>query len=217
MSVPLAIVHHANQFLITEGYENRHGLAATLGSVEGKSGFAWILELHRSLKIPVNLHFSGTLLEAIAWHQPEFLSQLQGLHREGLLELVGSCYGQNIMRFFGYEHNLRQLSEQLLLYQIHLHIDPAEVKVFWPPERVWDTERMAPVLTDQRLLNHGYKHLLVYDRLLLPVNGTQSPRRRYDREPGWKPELFQVCPIEQGHGLMALPIAFNLRQNMPPA
>ena len=56
-----AIVHHANQFLITEGYENRHGLAATLGSVEEKSGFAWILELHRSLKIPVNLHFSGTL------------------------------------------------------------------------------------------------------------------------------------------------------------
>ena len=217
MSVPLAIVHHANQFLITEGYENRHGLAATLGSVEDKSGFAWILELHRSLKIPVNLHFSGTLLEAIAWHQPEFLSQLQGLHREGLLELVGSCYGQNIMRFFGYEHNLRQLNEQLLLYKIHLHIDPAEVKVFWPPERVWDTERMAPVLTDQRLLNHGYKHLLVDDRLLLPVNGTQSPRRRYDREPGWKPELFQVCPIEQGHGLMALPIAFNLRQNMPPA
>ena len=50
------------------------------------------------------------------------------------------------MRFFGYEHNLRQLNEQLLLYKIHLHIDPAEVKVFWPPERVWDTERMAPVL-----------------------------------------------------------------------
>jgi starch synthase len=217
MCVPFAIVHHANQFLITEGYENRHGLRATLGSVEDKTGFAWILELHRSLQIPVNLHFSGTLLEAIAWHQPEFLSQIQELHSHGLLELVGSCYGQNIMRFFGYEHNLRQLDEQLRLYQIHLHIDPAEVKVFWPPERVWDTERMAPVLTDPRLPNHGYRHLLVDDRLLLPVDGTRSPRFCYDREPGWRPELFQICPIEHGQGLRALPIAYNLRQNIPPA
>jgi hypothetical protein len=142
---------------------------------------------------------------------------LRELHRQGLLELVGSCYGQNIMRFFGYEHNLRQLDEQLRLYQTHLHIDPAEVAVFWPPERVWDTERMAPVLTDPRLLNRGYKHLLVDDRLLLPVDGAQSPRCRYDRELDWRPELFQVCPIEHGHGLRALPIAYNLRQNIPPA
>ena len=145
MGVALALVHHANQYLITEGYDNRPDLRATLGSVDSKSGLAWILELHRRHNIPANVHLSGTLLEAIAWHQPDFLLQVRELLDIGLIGLVGSCYAQNIMRFFSYEHNLRQLNEGLLLYKVHLGVDPESVKVFWPPERVWDTPRMAPV------------------------------------------------------------------------
>jgi hypothetical protein len=217
MQVPFAIVHHANQYLITDGYENRHGLRATLGSVESRAGLAWILELHRIYNIPANLHFSGTLLEAIAWHQPEFITKLREMYQRGLLEIVGSCYGQNIMRFFSYEHNLRQLNEELFLYRIHLGMDPREVKVFWPPERVWDTARMAAVLNDPRLENRGYRYLLVDDRLLLPVDGHHSPRRCYDREQRWDPQLFQTYRVESGDGLIAVPIAFNLRQNIPPS
>ena len=152
MGIAFAFVHHANQYLITEGYENRHGLRAAIGSIESKSGFAWILELHRRYRIPLNLHLSGTLLEAIAWHQPDFLSQVRELIDTGLIELAGSCYAQNIMRFFSYEHNLRQLNEELLLYKIHLGIEAAAIKVFWPPERVWDTPRMAPVLEGSETL-----------------------------------------------------------------
>lgn len=216
MNIVFTFVHHANQYLITEGYDNRHGLRAAVGSIESKSGFAWILELHRRYNIPANLHVSGTLLEAIAWHQPNFLLWVRELLDAGLIELVGSCYGQNIMRFFSYEHNLKQLNEELLLYKIHLGIDPDLVKVFWPPERVWDTPRMAPVLKDSRLLNHGYQYILLDDRLLLRENGPCSPRKMYDREPRRDVQLYQSCRVQDGHGLVALPIASHLRLNIPP-
>ena len=216
MGIAFCFVHHANQYLITEGYDNRHGLRAAIGSIDCKSGFAWILELHRRYKIPLNLHLSGTLLEAIAWHEPNFLLQVRELIDSGLIGLVGSCYAQNIMRFFSYEHNLRQLNEELLLYKIHLGIDAASVKVFWPPERVWDTPRMAPVLKDSRLLNGGYQYILLDDRLLLPGNGSFSERKLYDRTPRQDVQLYRACPIQDGHGLIALPIASHLRLNIPP-
>jgi hypothetical protein len=216
VTIPFAFVHHANQYLITEGYENRHGLREAIGSITEKSGFAWILELHKRYHIPANIHLSGTLLEAIAWHQPEFLSQVRDLIGCGLIEMVGSCYAQNIMRFFSYEHNLRQLNEELFLYRAHLGIDPENVKAFWPPERVWDTPRMAPVLNDSRLLNGGYRFVLMDDRLLLPMNGSDSPRKMYDRTPRRDVELYQPCPVQDGHGLIALPISTQLRLNIPP-
>ena len=216
VAFPFAFVHHANQYLITEGYDNRHGVREAVGSIETKSGFAWILELHRRYNVPANLHLSGTLIEAIAWHQPDFLLQVRELIDSGLIEVIGSCYAQNIMRFFSYEHNLKQLNEELHLYRIHLGIDPETVKVFWPPERVWDTPRMAPVLNDSRLLNHGYRFVLLDDRLLLPMNGFDSPRKMYDREPRRDVDLYKACPVEDGHGLIALPIATQLRLNIPP-
>jgi hypothetical protein len=214
--VPLAIVHHGNQYLITEGYNNRPGLADTLGSTRDRTGLAGILELHRVYNIPANVHVSGTLLEAIAWHQPSFLDTLREIYDQGLIEFVGSCYGQNLMRFFAHDYNLRQLNEQLQLYRLHLGLDPAQVRVFWPPERVWETERMAAVLRDRRLLNQGYQYVIVDDRLLLPTEGNPSPRHCYDQTQNWDPQLFKAYPMEDGQGLIALPIASNLRQSIPP-
>ena len=214
--VPLAIVHHANQYIITNGYDNRPGIQAVVGSKNEKRGLAWILELHRAYKIPANIHISGTLLESLAWYQPQFLRQLKEMYQKELLEFVGSSYAQNIMRFFDHEHNLKQLNEELDLYRIHLGVDPRHVKSFWPPERVWDTPRMAAVLRDPTLRNRGYDYVFIDDRLLLPVNGRHSTRRIYDRNQEWDPQLFNVYRIRQGHGLIALPIAANLRQCLPP-
>jgi hypothetical protein len=79
MSVPFAFVHHANQYLITEGYENRPGLKAILGSPCANIGLQRVLHLHRVYRIPANIHVSGTLLEAIAWHVPAFLNDISKL------------------------------------------------------------------------------------------------------------------------------------------
>jgi hypothetical protein len=216
MPVSFAIVHHANQFLITDGYDNREGIYEVLTDRGGRCGLARILTLHRQYAIPLNLHISGTLLEAIAWYKPALLHDLRDLYHSGLVEFVGSCYGQNIMRFFSYEYNLQQLNEELQLYHIHLGVDPATITTFWPPERVWETASLAPALNDPRLLNDGYRAVLLDDRILLPAAGLDSPRRCYDQEPAWDIDLFRACRIKDSQGLLALPIATNLRQSIPP-
>ncbi|OLD02649.1 MAG: hypothetical protein AUJ07_08315 [Crenarchaeota archaeon 13_1_40CM_3_53_5] len=215
-SVSIAFVHHANQFLVTDGYENKQGISSILGNRESGTGYLRVFDLHRRYRIPFNLHLSGTLLEAIAWHSPEVLSELTDLLRLDLLEMVGSAYGQNIMRFFSREHNTRQLKEQLLLQEELLGLEPERVKVFWVPERLWDTEALAKVLTDNRLPNGGYEYVLLDDRLFYSKMGDHSPRRNYDQEHAWNPANFLMYRIKDGSGLRALPIAYNLRQNIPP-
>jgi hypothetical protein len=92
MSVPFAFVHHANQYLITEGYENRPGLKAILGSPCANIGLGRVLHLHRVYRIRANIHVSDTLLEAIAWHVPAFLNDISKL-RAG----IGHCALQRVV------------------------------------------------------------------------------------------------------------------------
>jgi hypothetical protein len=214
MHTSLAVVHHANQYLITTGYDNREGIEAIAGSEESKSGFTYILRLHERAGIPMNLHLSGTLIEALAWYEPKLLEYVKELAQAGLLELVGSSYGQNIMRFFCPDYNRKQLNEELLLFERHLGIDAREVKVFWPPERVWETRAMAPLLRDARLRNGGYEYVILDDRLLLRRD---QDRALYDETNQFDPELYSIHEIKDGIGLLAFPIATRLRRSIPPA
>lgn len=211
-----AFVHHANQFLITDGYTNKSGISEVAGRHGSKTGLFNILEIHRKFRVPLNIHISGTLLESLAWHCPEFLHELESLAKLGLLELIGSSYGQNMMKFFSREHNMRQLNEHLLLYENLLGWDVHKIKVFWVPERLWDTNILASILSDPELLNGGYKHVILDDRLLYSDVGDPSPRRNYDKNQTWDPKNFLMYKIEQGSGLSVLPIANSLRQNIPP-
>jgi starch synthase len=213
-TISLGLVHHANQQIITNGYDNREGVNDAVGCFGSGTGYLRLLELHARYRIPLNLHLSGTLLEALLWYREDVLAALRALFDQGLLELVGSSYAQNIMRFFDFEHNFRQLNELLALYKDNLGIDPRAVKVFWPPERVWDTERLAPVVSDSTLLNGGYKYVLVDDRLLYPSGEGASPRCTYDRSPASRPTDFARYDILGAHGLSVLPIARDLRQSI---
>jgi len=215
-TVEFAIVHHANQCIISDGYLNRSGIRSVVGSVSERRGLISILELHRAYKVCANIHLSGTLLEAIAWHEPACLALFKDLYLDGLLEIVGSAYGQNIMRFFSHRHNVCQLNEGLESYRRHLGVDPSCVKCFWPPERVWDTGLMSPALRDKALVNGGYNHVFVDDRILYSDTGNPSPRHVYDLTGQWDAALFHGYEIAGGRGLTALPIAKNLRHCIPP-
>ncbi len=212
----IAFIHHANQFLITDGYNNKAGISSVVGTPGSETGLLRVLETHLRYRVPLNLHISGTLLESLAWHSPGFFSQLDHLIQDDLLELVGSSYGQNMMRFFSSEHNHRQLREQLLLYENFLEWKADKVKTFWVPERLWDTGALAPVLAEGGLQNGGYRYVIVDDRLLYSSSGNPSPRRVYDKTQTWDPENFLMYRIRDGKGLCALPISNNLRQNIPP-
>ena len=74
LPVALAIVHHANQYIISDGYTNRCGIQSVVGGTSAKRGLAYILELHRRHQVPANIHVSGTLLESLAWFQPSVTS-----------------------------------------------------------------------------------------------------------------------------------------------
>ena len=216
MAVSFALVHHANQFLITDGYDTREGISDIVGSQSARTGMLGLLAVHASEGVPFNLHISGTFLEAISWHDPSAISVLREAIQQGLVAPIGSCYGQNIMRFFSADYNLKQLNEELRLFELLLGVDPAQVKIFWPPERVWDTKSMAPVLTDAKLLNGGYRFVIVDDRTLLSTRDPDLPRAAYDEDHRWVPELYQTHEIENGLGLVALPISIRLRHSIPP-
>ncbi|MEP7198838.1 MAG: hypothetical protein ABI874_03370 [Chloroflexota bacterium] len=228
--IPLAIVQHGNQYLITNGYANREGLTEIL------AGFAAVCALHLKYRVPLNLHLSGTLLEAIAWHQPDFFAWVKALRAQGLLELVGSAYAQNIMPLFSAAHNLRQLNEALRLYDLHLGVKPHAVQSLWVPERVWDTAKLARWVQCHDLRNGGYRSVLLDYRLTHPLNGAYESSPRQARDVGWLgahyqtgeypaqslppnfPNGEQPVPyrIESSQGLMALPITRELRYSIPP-
>jgi starch synthase len=226
-AVPLALVHHANQYLITDSYDNREGIKEIV------EGYAAALRLHEKYGIPASLHLSGTLIETLAWHYPWFLDLVRDLREKGLICLIGGTYSENVMPLFEPSFNFRQLDEFLWLYRRHLHRPPEEVEICWVPERVWDTEKLAPTLTSSELANGGYRFVLLDDRLLYPTNGSYagSPRARFDsigpfdsnasRSHAYdKPDMaetYRTYRISEASGLVMVPISANLRYWVPPS
>jgi tRNA A-37 threonylcarbamoyl transferase component Bud32 len=224
--VHLALVHHANQYVITNGYADRQGMNDILGlsnplwgSGVHRAGFLPLLQMHLDYCIPLNLHLSGTLMETLVWHYPESLTIIKRLLREGLLELVGSTFSQNVMPFFSADYNLRQINEELWMYREHLGLDLRKVRSFWVPERVWNTEKLAKILTSKDLLNGGYERVLLDDRMVYEggCNYPGSDRERFDRERRLEKEAFSAWKISDGCGLVMLPISRELRYSIPPS
>src|SRR5918994_626796 len=225
-AVPLALVHHANQYLITDGYDNREGITEIV------EGYAAALRLHEEYGIPASLHLSGTLIETLAWHYPWFLELVRDLREKGLISLIGGTYSENVMPLFEPSFNARQLDEFLWLYRRHLRRPPEEVEVCWVPERVWDTEKLAPTLTSSERANGGYRFVLLDDRLLYPTNGSYvgSPRAQFDsigpfdsnasRSHSYDElamtETYRTYRIAETSGLVMVPISANLRYWVPP-
>ena len=227
--VPLALVHHANQYLIGDGYDNRQGLSEIV------RGYAVVLRLHERYAIPANLHLSGVLLETLAWGAPHLLDHIRRLRDSGLISLLGGTYAENVMPLFDAEYNRRQLREHAWLMREHLGCADGDVNVAWIPERVWSTEKLAPLLRTPDLPGGGFRGVLLDDRLLYPTNGTYagSPRQVFDEhgpygEPGdayWArtaapPSPAEVCrayKIDGAEGIAVVPISANLRYWVPPA
>ncbi|MDQ0689337.1 glycogen/starch synthase [Arthrobacter sp. W4I7] len=213
--LPLALVHHANQFLITDGYQDREGLTSLV------RGYSALLRLHEKYRVPLNLHLSGTLIEAAAWHHPWFLAEVRRLRDVGLVSLTGGTYSENVLTAFSREYNRRQLQELFWLYRHHLGCAPGDLEICWVPERVWDTDRLAKVLTDPRLPNGGYRYVLLDDRLLYPSDATHgvSDRLEFDgADPASPPPSDALRPyrIKGGKGLQVVPMSTRLRYWIPP-
>ena len=216
LPVPIALVHHANQYLITEGYPNREGLTALV------RGYTAVLRLHERYQVPAHLHLSGTLIEAAAWANPEFLELVRHLRERRLVTLIGGAYSESVLPEFDDEFIRRQLREVFWLHQRHLGCPPEELTIFWVPERVWHTGALAAPLTDPALPNGGFRYVLLDDRLLYPTDGQYvgSDRELFDAsDPSAPPpaDATRLYRIADGNGLHALPISTPLRYWVPPS
>ncbi|MGO4890450.1 hypothetical protein ACJ2A9_22100 [Anaerobacillus sp. MEB173] len=211
VSIPIAIVHHANQYLITNGYNNRPGIKDIIGPPDASTGLRAVLDLHSQYNIPFHLHISGTFIEACAWFDPLFLEEIVELRESGLVEIIGSAYAQNIMPLFDSEHNRCQIEEELHLIEKWLGGNVSEVTGFWIPERVWNTKKLANVLTDTSLANGGFQYTLLDDRLFLSKNS----QKNYDKDPRFMPELFEAYRTKDSRELIALPISTEMRLTIP--
>jgi len=206
----LAVVLHANQYLISGNYADRQGL------VEIVAGYQTVLDLHVRHAITASLHLSGTLIEALAWHQPEFLVHVRDIYEAGLIDLIGGTYSENPMPCFSPDFNVRQLEEWWRLAELHLGLRGEPVTTAWVPERIWDTAALAPVLVEC-----GYQNVLLDDRHLLE----RGRRPDFDRDlagqvqAGTLPVETSLRPhaIRGGAGLVAIPISSHLRYWLPPA
>lgn len=208
--VDLAIVHHANQYLITDGYLDHEGLSDLLDA------FSAVLRLHLGYEVPVNLHLSGTLIEAIAWHRPSFFRLVRDLAETELLELIGSAYSQNVMPLFSREHNRRQLIEAFGLYERHLGVAPDDVRGFWVPERVWDEATFSELLTDDTLPNGGYEWVLLDDRVRFPSsqqNGATCRRQFDEAVSGWISD--GLCELSERYAEMVVSACSPFRPGPP--
>lgn len=230
----LAIVQHGHQHLITDGYDNHESVGEILDS------FSAVLALHLRYGVPLNLHLSGTFIEAAAWHRPEFFGWVRALLAEGLVEVLGSAYAQPILPLFDIAHALRQIAEELHLLETHLGRAASEIHGFWVPERVWDGRRLSNIVASPLLANGGYRWVLLDDRLWYSTES--GGRDRFDQTtvPGRSPEVArsgasnptfragapagdqwgddrELGPayVRDGSGLVAVPISGDLRYAVP--
>lgn len=177
--VPFATVLHANQLVIGDGYADRDGISVTA------CGYDAVLTMHLELGIPVSLHLSGSLVEALAWHRPDLLRRVHAGLRSGLVRLVGGTYGENIVPLASSAHNRRQLVAMAQVMRDLLRVDPADVATAWLPERVWRTGPVVSALHDPTLPGGGYRRVLVDDRAVVPLRVDKiSAREVFD---GWGP------------------------------
>ncbi len=226
--VPLALVHHANQLVVTDGYADRDGLSVTA------AGYDAVLTLHVELGIPAALHLSGSVLEAIAWHRPALLRRLREHLSSGLISLIGGTYGENVMPLSTPRHNRRQLRAYHDLVEELLGVPRETLRTAWVPERVWDTGSCAPPLRDAAATGVSYQRVLLDDRLRHPLReGRYEDSARAAFDAGgpydWHSRGFpasgrgllhagSLTPyrIADGDGLVAVPVASHLRYLVPP-
>lgn len=227
-AAPIAFVHHANQFVITDGYADRDGISVTA------AGYDAVLSLHVELGVPAALHISGPVLEAIAWHRPALLARLRQHLASDLITLIGGTYGENVMPLASPRHNRRQLRAFHDLAEDLLEVPRQRLKTAWVPERVWTTGSCASPLRDADATGVAYQRVLLDDRLAHPLHESSYPgsaREAFDAAGPYRwhdhgfpgsvrgrlhPGSLAPYRIAEGHGLVAVPIASHLRYLVPP-
>ena len=184
--VSLALLIHSHQpvgnfdHVIEEAYQKSYG------------PFLQALDRHPSIRM--SLHFSGSLLEWLEHHHPEYFDLLKKLTARGQIEMVGGGYYEPILPSIpdpDKHRQIRKLSEYL---QKHFGAEPRGA---WVAERVWEPGLARP------LAEAGISYVMLDDTHFLAAG----------LEPG---ELHTSYITEEaGAALRLVPSLKSLRYTIP--
>ncbi|WP_437230890.1 alpha-amylase/4-alpha-glucanotransferase domain-containing protein [Planctomicrobium sp. SH661] len=86
-------------------------------------------------ELPITAHFSGSLLEWLEVHRPEYIDRIRNLIAQGRLELLGGPYFEPILASIP----ARDRVGQIKAYTQHLaSLFETNIRGMWVPERVWE-------------------------------------------------------------------------------
>src|SRR4051812_46684865 len=144
--VSLALIVHAHQPVgnFDDVIENAYR----------RSYLPFIECLERHPAVVMNLHYSGSLLEWIEGHHPEYISRLRKLREAGRVEILGGGY---------YEPILISIPEPDRQSQIARLRDYIKNRFGEPPTGAWLTERVWEPALPETLAAAGVKYTLVDD------------------------------------------------------
>ena len=95
--------------------------------------FLDVFERYESLKLA--LHVSGSLMEWLAEHQPEYIDRLARLVEQRRIEILGGAYFEPILAMIPSHDRIGQIRSYTRWLQNRLG---ATIRGFWVPERVWE-------------------------------------------------------------------------------
>lgn len=86
-------------------------------------------------EIPLTLHLSGSLLEWLEEHRPEYVDRIRRYLSEGRMELLGGPFFEPILSAIPGRDRVGQIRA----YTQHLsHLFNTKIRGMWIPERVWE-------------------------------------------------------------------------------
>ncbi len=125
--------------------------------------FFEVVSAHPAVK--VSAHFSGSLLDWLAEHHPEFISKLKSMAQSGQIEFLGGAYYEAIYGMIP----AKDLKGQILKMRAKLReFFGVEFEGVWLTERVWDAQLPA-------LLKSAKVNFTILDDLHFENSGVQAP------------------------------------------
>lgn len=146
MPIRIPLLFHLNQ------HASEYARVASLACYRG---LLQVLRSHSAL--PVNIHISGTLIDALKWVDPEPLQLIWEGLRAGQFELLGSTYAQNVPYASDDWDNQKQIEMHLEVLHETFGVTPV---TFWNPERAW-RQSLLPIIA-----GNGYRFTLIEDHIL---------------------------------------------------
>ena len=93
-------------------------------------------------EIPFALHLSGSLLEWLEVHKPDYVDRLKQMASSGRLEIIGGAFYEPILANIPRRDRIGQIQS----YSRHLkQVFGTDVRGMWLPERVWEQSFAADI------------------------------------------------------------------------